>query len=85
RMDRSEFISFLSEILSKGSDITNEKYDLDIQVFGNVALTTGCERWSMVFEGKRVGGTARFTMVFVKMGDEWKIIHEHFTNISEKD
>jgi len=81
RMDGKRFSSFLFEVLSKASDIINEKYDIDVHVFGETALATGYERWSMTYDNEPVRGTARFTMLFIRIGDEWKVIHEHFTNV----
>jgi ketosteroid isomerase-like protein len=82
RMKGEQFRTFLRNTLSKASNVSNEKYDLEISVLGETALVTGYERWSMQYDEQCLKGVARFTIVLVKRGDGWKIIHEHFTNIS---
>lgn len=53
--------------------------DLKIDVFGPVAVTTSIFRYTFETEG-RVGAAAiRATLVFVDVGSEWLIAHEHLS------
>jgi ketosteroid isomerase-like protein len=82
RLNGDQFRTFLRNMLDKAANINNEKYDLEISVCGETAIVTGYERWSMQFGEQHLNGIARFTIVLIKHNGEWKIIHEHFTNIS---
>jgi len=65
--------------------MTDFKYnlqDLKVNVFGDVAIAT----FHGDFGGKMGQDTLSFklqnTMVFVKDGDAWKIVHEHFSPLN---
>ena len=53
--------------------------DLKVDVFGPVALTTFVMQYDVVADGERHSFRARATMVFANEGDEWLIVHEHFS------
>jgi ketosteroid isomerase-like protein len=53
--------------------------DLKIDVFGDVAVVTYYPHVSFVKDGEQRTGSGRQTLVFLKTGDGWKIVHEHGT------
>jgi len=80
RMDGKEFEHFITSWLGRISRYYDvEKYDVSVQVFDNIAVATGYERWSMVYDGKPLSSVERFTMVFLRRNGNWNVIHEHFT------
>lgn len=48
-----------------------------VQVFGNVAISTGFYTRSGMEEGKMVRSPARFTFVYEKRGGQWVIVTHH--------
>jgi ketosteroid isomerase-like protein len=59
--------------------------DLKIDVFGKIAVATFYLDYSGMFvndyrfEGSPVKARSRVTMVFLHKGEEWLIVHEHFS------
>ena len=53
--------------------------DLAINVFGDVALATFNGHFTGQTAGNNVALDQQCTMVFVRVGDDWKIIHEHMS------
>jgi len=53
--------------------------DLQVDVFGPVAVATFVFHYAFDAEGDHVGLRARTTMVFVATGRTWKIAHEHLS------
>ena len=53
--------------------------DLAINVFGELAIATFNGRFTGAVKGNPVARDQQSTMVFVKVGDDWKIVHEHFS------
>ncbi len=53
--------------------------DLKVDVFGETAVATFIVRYEAVVEDETVRGELRTTMVFVRVGHDWKIAHEHFS------
>ena len=51
--------------------------DLKVDVFGNVAIATFILNYTLEAGGTNVATRARSTMVFVRDGSQWKIVHEH--------
>ena len=72
--NRSE-AAFFSSI----SNLQVELKDVRIDVFHDVAVTTFYPFYYFEREGTPIQGSSRQTFVFLKTGDEWKIIHEHGT------
>ncbi len=56
--------------------------DLDITMLGpDAAFVRG--KWELTFsDGKRAGGI--YTLVFRRLGNEWKIIHDHTSSVEQK-
>jgi len=64
------------------SSISNAKYevrDLKIDVFGDVGIATYYPEVSFVRDGNDVEVSGRQTLVFLKTGSGWKVVHEHGT------
>lgn len=62
--------------------ITNyrqEIKDLKIDVFGDIGIATYYPHVSFIQDGVGKSGSGRQTLVFLRTGDGWKIIHEHGT------
>jgi len=53
--------------------------DLAINVFGDVAIATFNGHFTGQIAGNVVALDQQCTMVFVRVDDEWKIIHEHMS------
>jgi ketosteroid isomerase-like protein len=56
---------------------------LKIDVFGNVGIATFILNYSFEANGETVHRKERSTLVFVKKGGAWRIVHEHLSRISE--
>ncbi len=59
--------------------VTDKKNGVKVNIFGDVGLATGYEDWSTVKGGVRTRAKSRFTMLFIRKGGDWFVIHEHFT------
>jgi ketosteroid isomerase-like protein len=55
--------------------------DLQIDLFGNVAITTFILDYSFVRTGESFHRQERATIVFVREKGEWKITHEHLSPV----
>ena len=55
--------------------------DLTVNVFGAVAVATFNGHFIGAVRGNPVALDQQSTMVFVKVGGDWKIVHEHFSPI----
>jgi hypothetical protein len=53
--------------------------DLKVDVFGDAAVATFAMRSEAAAKGQRAEGKVRATIVWVKVGSGWKIVHEHFS------
>jgi len=53
--------------------------DLAVNVFGDVALATFNGHFTGQIAGNAVALDQQCTMVFVRVDDDWKIIHEHMS------
>lgn len=60
-------------------DLMMRADDLKIDVFGNTAVATFIMTSSFGVGDQSVGKRFYSTLVFVKEGKEWKIVHEHFS------
>jgi ketosteroid isomerase-like protein len=57
--------------------------DLAIHVFGEVAIATFNEHFTGKMNGNPVAMDQQSNMVFVSTGNDWKIVHEHFSPIGQ--
>jgi len=53
--------------------------DLKVKVFGETAIATFYIHYDVVQNGRPFKSTSRVTFVFLKRGDNWYIIHEHWS------
>ena len=56
-----------------------EMNDLAVNVFGDVALATFNGHFTGMIAGNAVALDQQCTMIFVRVGDDWKITHEHLS------
>ena len=68
-----------NEQFSAISDFTYEVQEFKADVFGDVAITTFYLQYALKLGGTPMDGRERGTLVFVKLDNEWKIAHEHFS------
>lgn len=62
--------------------ITNAEYeiqDLKIDVFGDIGIATYYPQVRFMRDGHEVQVSGRQTLVFLKTGSDWKLVHEHGT------
>lgn len=59
--------------------------DLRIDVLGNTALASFIIKYRGRMRELDFNVRSRVTMVLVKVGDEWKIIHEHWSRFPERE
>ncbi len=60
---------------------TVDMKDLAVNVFGDVAIATFNGHFTGKMHGNAVAVDQQSTMVFVRAGTDWKIVHEHFSLI----
>ena len=53
--------------------------DLVVNVFGDVAVATFNGHFVANVHGNPVARDQQSTLVFVKAGGDWKVVHEHFS------
>jgi len=53
--------------------------EVKVDVFDDMAITSFILDYSVVLGEETFTGKSRSTLVFVKDGDGWKIVHEHFS------
>ena len=61
------------------SDLSLDIQDFKADVFGDVAIATFMLDYTMKMGDTPVAGKTRSTLVFVRVGNSWKITHEHFS------
>lgn len=60
----------------------DEVSDMDVRVYGNVAVVTGKVSVEGIMGGKEVNGQARFTRVYAKQGGHWQSVALQQTRVS---
>jgi hypothetical protein len=82
RVDGIRFRKFIDDLGKlESSSIVRKDLRVDF-VARNVAVVTGMDDWRSRVNGKTTKGVSRFSIVFRKKDDKWKVIHEHFTKIA---
>jgi ketosteroid isomerase-like protein len=61
------------------ADPSVDMKDLAVNVFGDVAIATFNGHFVGQLKGNPIALDQQATMVFAKVGDDWKIVHEHFS------
>ena len=82
RLD-GEGLRKLFEGIGDAKEMKNSKYDIKVDVYGDVAVATGYEDWAVTFAGGKGkdGAKSRFTIVYIRKDSDWFVIHEQFTRI----
>jgi ketosteroid isomerase-like protein len=68
-----------NEAFSAISDFNYEVQEFKADVFGDVAVTTFYFQYTAKMGVTPIGGRIRGTLIFAKVGNDWKIVHEHFS------
>ena len=55
--------------------------DVEIRVYGNAAVETGLSTMKGQDAGKVVPGKNRFTRVWIKQSDRWRLVANHYSNL----
>ncbi|MCX8170991.1 MAG: nuclear transport factor 2 family protein [Candidatus Bathyarchaeota archaeon] len=74
-----------AEALKVLKEYRYEVKDLRIDLFDNVALTSFIIKYSGRIRNMDFDVRSRVTIVLVKAGDEWKIVHEHWSRFPERE
>lgn len=53
--------------------------DLRVRVYGNTAVVTGRAAWRINYKGREIDNERRFTSVFVKQKNRWRIVAQQMT------
>ncbi len=61
------------------ADPSVDMKDLAVNVFGDVAIATYNGHFVGQLKGNPIALDQQATMVFARVGDDWKIVHEHFS------
>ncbi len=59
-----------------------EPFDSHMRLYGSTAVITGRTQMKMVFEATRFTLHSRYTHVFVKQGNEWRLVSAQGTQIA---
>jgi ketosteroid isomerase-like protein len=70
------------EIFTAFSDFAYDLNDLNVNVFGDVAIATFHGHFTAKMSENPIAFALQATMVFVKDGNNWKITHEHFSPLT---
>jgi len=69
-------VAFLRKI-AQGSDLVEYRLgEVDVRFYGDVALVRGSGSWTAK-DG--IPGVSRYIDVYVRSGDEWKVVSAHVT------
>lgn len=79
RQDLDEANASEAAFFGSISNVDYRVEDLKIDVFGDIGIVTYYPRVSFVAENESRTVDGRQTLVFLKTGDGWKIVHEHGT------
>ncbi|TQN43146.1 ketosteroid isomerase-like protein [Blastococcus colisei] len=81
RQDFATAMRLEAEEFRSVSDIHGAFDDVKIDVFGPVAVVTAVFAFEAMAEGDRVASRTRVTAVMVDDGGDWKIAHEHLSDL----
>jgi ketosteroid isomerase-like protein len=81
RQDFATAMRLEAEEFESVSDIHGTFDDLKIDVFGSVAVVTAVFAFEAMADGNRVRSRSRTTAVMVDDGGDWKIAHEHLSDL----
>ncbi len=75
RHDHDEIRDYFVHFLSKKPE--GRIHEQNIRVFNDIAINSGLYNFSVTQDGQRVDVAARFTFVYRKDADGWRIIEHH--------
>ena len=70
----------------KAATLRFVSFDTDevvVRVYGSVAIVTGREHFSVLYEGQEVSGQFRYTRVYVERQRRWRLVASHTSKIGE--
>ena len=73
------------ELFASLSDLDYDLRDLKVSVYGEVAIATFHGFFEATAGGQPVSWQVQSTLVFVKVSGSWKIVHEHFSPLSQTE
>ena len=53
--------------------------NIKVRIFGETAVATFYVHYDVIYNGRPFRSTSRVTFVFLKRGDNWYIVHEHWS------
>ena len=53
--------------------------DMSVRFYGDTAIASGSSQSTVTLNGQAQGGALHFTRVYVRRGDEWKMVVSHAT------
>jgi uncharacterized protein (TIGR02246 family) len=75
--DKPELVQDYFKSLPSLGDATISLGEHRVQVFGDIAVSTGFYTRSAIEDGKTVSNPARFTFVYAKRDGHWLIVNHH--------
>jgi ketosteroid isomerase-like protein len=60
-----------------------EVSDRTVRVYGDVAVVISRDKYDILLRGQQPGGDLRFTRVYKKFGDAWRLIATHGSPIAQ--
>ncbi len=61
---------------------SSETLEMKVRVYGDAAVITGRGRWKAKDKGEPIGGTVRWTDVYIKRGGKWQCVASQVTPIA---
>jgi hypothetical protein len=61
-----------------------ENREMKVRVFGDAAVVNGVNRGKIKYQGEDVGGTTRFTEVYVRRAGKWRCVSVQLTPIAAR-
>jgi ketosteroid isomerase-like protein len=80
---KKEYFAHLEKGGAKISDLTET--DIKVRHFGNTGVVTGLLHLKAMVKDKDISGEYRWTRVYVKMDNEWKVVTEQHTYVLPKE
>ncbi len=81
--NRKEYFEHLGKGNLKISDLTES--DVKARIYGNTGVVTGMLQLKAMVGDRDISGDYRWTRVYVKEGDTWKVVTEQHTYVLPRD
>ena len=82
RMDGKDLeIESIRSWISRSESIHTEMHQPEVTIMGNVAWITYYWTDSGITDGERFATRGKSTRIFVKEGERWLCIHDHYTSV----